>query len=101
MNLTSFRPDLSVEDLAKLARDATGYAQLKMLEEQILAARRELDDRLEAIMRAKSGFENWMNLEHGPCPTIWRLSAVARSEAFISDPPQSWRIARVPLRDPG
>jgi hypothetical protein len=63
MNLTSFRPDLSVEDLAKLPRDATGYAQLKMLEEQILAARRELDDRLEAIMRAKAGFENWMDLE--------------------------------------
>lgn len=63
MNLTSFRPDLSVEDLEKLPRDATGYAQLKMLEEQILAARRELDDRLEAIMRAKSGFESWMDLE--------------------------------------
>ena len=45
------------------AADATGYAQLKILEEQILAARRELDDRLEAIMRAKSGFENWMDLE--------------------------------------
>jgi hypothetical protein len=62
-NLTSFRPDLSVEQLEQLPRDATGYAQLKILEEQILVARRELDARLEAIMRAKSGFENWMDQE--------------------------------------